>query len=267
MPLLMPDLPPVPEFVTLPQALRWIVNDERPVPVDYLTGGDLLPYFADDERDPRPELFHHMLNGTIRLWGRFCNNVRIDDVGWGRRHVLCDDKIASDLKIISVDDLISARYESISWKYCRLEFRILIGETSDIYHLWTGLRITSADLFKIAPMDDKELAASEDKINPDAERAVYSPISLDEPGDIKNWPQDSFDKSSSGACEYSTKLLKVADYFRKEIASDNAPNRWTRPVIEAECRRLFPDLSGREITAVASVVLPDEVRFPSKSDQ
>jgi hypothetical protein len=59
---------------------------------------------------------------------------------------------------------------------------------------------------------------------------------------------------------YSTRLLNVLDVLREKMAADPYPARWTREVIEAECRAMGPDLSQRDIQALGSMLLPDEKR-------
>lgn len=64
---------------------------------------------------------------------------------------------------------------------------------------------------------------------------------------------------------YTTTLLSALDALRARMAADENPMRWTRDSIEEECRNLLPPgWSNRDVSAIATVLLPDPKRWKGK---
>lgn len=59
---------------------------------------------------------------------------------------------------------------------------------------------------------------------------------------------------------YTTQLLAVLDVMRAELASETNAKVLKRAYIEERCREISPEISKRDAEALATVLMPDEVR-------
>ena len=133
--------PPAPEWVTLPQALRWIVGETLPVLPSYEIGNPAeLPYFYESDTS-REDLFRALVSGELEL------------------HGTPDPDVFGEVKFLRVPTEIIAKagFSSINWRESILCIPSADGhipaKKEGFY--WVDLRVRWADLYALTTRQQK----------------------------------------------------------------------------------------------------------------
>jgi len=140
----MPDFPEVQrqKWITLPQALRWFVDDEEPSPEN--VGG--LPLFLDGDKS-REVLFNYWAEGELKLYGFNTANSNAPYLAPYRPYEEdCDE--SAGMRSIPPDVITKAGLYSINWAQSTLgSFFLEDGLDSAPY--WVNLRVRWDEIYKI----------------------------------------------------------------------------------------------------------------------
>ncbi len=150
----MPALPkieiPVPEFVTLPQSLRWIVDEEQPVPLTHeVIDPTILPYTPEGDT-PLQDLYRALVSGILNLYGRrgiepepsYDNNFFFSGV---------ECKGFEPIGIVPTDAIGDVGFDGIDWRQSFMYKKVYNGEFGPelISGYWTELRINWRQLYTL----------------------------------------------------------------------------------------------------------------------
>lgn len=147
MPALPEVQPLVKKWVTLPQALRWIVEGIEP---DLAGEPGTLPSFPEGDTSCK-DLYRYWISGEIELYGQLGLDAEVlYDDSFSPIGVEC--RSLGEFKKVRVDHLRKAGINAIDWK-CSSFYTFIYNEEDQSHYIkfcWENLKIRWGDLLRLA---------------------------------------------------------------------------------------------------------------------
>ncbi len=267
-------------WVTLPQALRWIMAGEMPT----LENREALPT-CPSAHTSRADLFSFWIDGRLKLYG-------LDGYDPNRPWTPLKSSLTyeydcwkgTDLAWISPQVIKQANFDSIDWEHGTLGRFHLLKHEDDSHPYFIDLRVRWNDLAKLTlggeqPNSARGIAEPpSNTIEPNQSNSnneLADGLKTSEFTDLKKQTlQRRIEISSeqdgevmpilppSSSTIFDTKLLRVLDAVREKISSDPTREKrpWTQSSIANIAKRIDPSLTQTELSNISRVLTDDRLR-------
>lgn len=180
----MPDSPKLQrqKWITLPQALRWIVTREVPTPENM----GVLPSFPDGDSS-RENLFRYWIEGSLKLYGSSESNSIQGRLPYRSYEDDCEETYGFRATI-PAEIIKKSGFNSINWCHCTIGYYYIEDNPPDLYCYWVNLRVRWDDFYALTT--GREISRPEKKSHVSLHKKRSSAPSKGQRGKKprKDWP-------------------------------------------------------------------------------